>query len=86
MVNCREAQLGGIILFPICLLSDKSSTLQEHFALDNIAATMYLVDTLREDLQLQDFKCESFIDVFVLVNFPACVGRTVWVMKKSGEY
>lgn len=85
MVSCQEAQLSDIILFLICLLSDKSSTLQEHFALGNIAAIVYLVDTLRDDVQLQDFKCESFTDVLVLVNFPACIAR-VWVMKRSGEY
>lgn len=48
------------------------------------AATMYLADTLREVLQLKHFKYESFIDGFVLVNIPVCVGRRVWVMKKSG--
>lgn len=86
VVSCQEAQLSDIILFLICLLSEKSSTLQEHFALGNIAAIVYLVDKLRDDLQLQDFQCESFTDVSVLVNFPACIGRRVWVMKRSGEY
>lgn len=86
VVSCQEAQLSDIFIFLICLLSDKSSTLQEHFALGNIAAIAYLVDKPRDDLQLQDFQCESFTDVFVLVNFPACIGRRVWVMKRSGEY
>lgn len=54
--------------------------------MDNNAATLYLVDTLREDLQLGDFKCESFTDVFILVNIPAYTGRRVWVMKRSREY
>lgn len=86
VVNCQDAHPSHIILFLICLLRDKSNTPQEHFAVDNNAATVYLVDTLREDLQLEDFKYESFTDVFVLVNIPACVGRRVWVMKRSGEY
>lgn len=86
MVNCQDAHLSHTILFLICLLRDKSNTPKEHLAVDNNAATMYLVGTLREDLQLQDFKYESFTDVFVLVNIPACVGRRVWVMKRSREY
>lgn len=86
MVNCQDACLSHTLLFLIRLLGDKSNTSWEHFAVDNNAATIYLVDTLREDLQLQDFKYESFTDVFVLVNISACVGRRVWVMKRSGEY
>lgn len=84
VVNCQDAQLSHVTLFLICLLRGKSNRLQEHFAVDNNAATMYLVVTLREDLQLLDFKYESFTEVFVL-NIPACVGRRVWVMKRSGE-
>ena len=56
MVNCQDVHLSHITLFLICLLRDNSNTLQEHFAVDSNAATMYLVDTQRKDLQLQDFK------------------------------
>lgn len=86
MLNCQDAHLSHIILFLICLLRDKSNTLQEHFAVDNNAAIMYLVDTLGEDLQLQDFKYESFMGGFILVNIASCVGRRVWVMNRNGEY
>ena len=85
-MNCPDSHLGSVIHFLICWLRDERNTPQERFAVDSNAATMYFVDILGEDLQLQDFRYEGFTDVFVLVNIPACVGRRIWVMKGSGEY
>lgn len=71
--------------FSICFVSNKCNTLQEHFAVDNNAAIMYLVDTLTEISSWESSNMKAVLMFLFLLVFLLPLGEESGLWRGVGS-